>query len=272
MIMIPVDTNPADFGKYDAAGGAGPDGVGLIGGPLLTDTEAAALVVSTQESTVETGPNGAANEADNSYFEAVAVPNPNPYVAAVQAVWAAYPVNASAPDESYGGAALRIDGACPMSNPTTAEVLQWAANKWGINPILLYAEATQEGNWDQTTEGDCGESTCDAADGLSSGVLQVGDRNTTARPYHAFPGLSSGLGDELDRENTCYNADYYAAYEWATFNGLTGFAPAGDIGAAIQSWYQGNTTGAGTYTTSVYDHITSGDWIDLYFDGVAPPL
>lgn len=260
--MITVDTNPADFGKYDAAGGVGPDGIGLIGGPLLTDAEAAEFVVPTQKSTVETGPNGPANEANNDYFEGVAVPNAGNYLTQLASLWSAYPIDSSNPDESYGGAALRIDGACPMNNPTTAEVLQWAANKWGINPILLYAEATEEGNWDQTSIGD---------NGTSSGVLQVGDRNTKSDPYHAFPGFT-GAGANLARESTCFNADYYASYEWATFNGLTGFAPANDVGAMIQSWYEGNTTGAGSYTTLVYGHITSQDWVELYFAGVAPPL
>jgi hypothetical protein len=41
----------------------------------------------------------------------------------------------------WGGVSARNDGGCPMAIPTTAEILQWAKNKWRINPLLRYAEA-----------------------------------------------------------------------------------------------------------------------------------
>jgi hypothetical protein len=158
---------------------------------------------------------------------------------------------------NWQAVADRIDGACPMAHPTTAEVLQWAANKWGINPVLLYAEAVQEGDWDNTSLGD---------NGTSSGVLQVADRGSS----HAFLGFS-GAGQNLSRENTCFNGDFYAGHLYAVFHGMTGEAPAGDIGAAIQAWYSGYVTSAGAYTQSVYGHLTNQDWVGYYFGGQVIP-
>ena len=98
-------------------------------------------------------------------------------------------------------------------------MLQWAANKWGLNPLLLYAEAVQEGQWDQASLGD-------VADGIgtSAGVLQVADRNTASKSQHAPPGFT-GSSASIARQNTCFNADFYSAQLWAVFNGQLGKGP-----------------------------------------------
>lgn len=253
-----ADINPAHYGQYNAPGGDG-DGIGLIGGPLLDDVQAASFVIATQKSSIETGVTGPANEAENSYFNYIASTNPSDYLYQLNASDGFYAAYAGS---SWQAEVDRIDGACPLANPTTAEVLQWAANKWGINPLLLYAEATQDGNWDNTALGD---------DGCSSGVCQVADRNSSSHPQHAFPGFA-GAGAMLARENTCFNADFFAAHLYAAFHGLTGECPAGDIGAAIQTWLVGYTFTAGDYTTELYNIITSQAWIWGYFNGVEVPL
>jgi hypothetical protein len=260
-----ADTNPADYGQYNAPGGWG-NGMGLIGGPLLTDAQAASFVVPAQKSTVELSlpctwcgdyytPDGASNSAEDNYFNSIASTNPSNYL---------YQLGASngfwATASSWGGVSSRIDGACPMANPTTAEVVQWAANKWGINPILLYAEATEEGGWDQNTVGDVG---------LTAGVLQIADRDSSAQPYHAFAGFA-GAGSMLARENTCFNADFFAAHLYAAFHGLTGECPAGDIGTAIETWW-GPATSAGGYTALVYQKINTQLWVPLWFQNQQVP-
>jgi hypothetical protein len=243
-----ADTNPADFGNY-------PAGNGLIGGPLLNDLQAAERVVPTQKSNIETGPDAAANAAANNYFELNAISNPTDYLNQLHSLWSAYA------DRGWYQVIERVDGACPMTNPTTAMVAQWAANKWGINPLLLYAEATNESHWDQTGLGDAG---------CSSGILQVADCNNAQKPNHAFPGFS-GAGANLARENTCFNADFYAAHLWAAFHGLTGETPAGDIGAAIQSWDTGNAPTAGSYTAQIYNILSNQGWISA-FNGASVPF
>jgi hypothetical protein len=247
-----ADTNPAHYGQYNAPGG-NRDGMGLIGGPLLNDLQAASFVVPTQSSSIETGVNGPANQAANNYFNNIAATNPSSYLDQLNAnngLYAAYV------GSSFQAEIDRIDGACPLANPTTAEVLQWAANKWGINPLLLYADAANESGWDQTAIGDSG---------LSAGVFQVADRNSNARPYHAFPGFD-GAGSMLARENTCFNADFFGAWVFASFHGIVG-SPGGDIGVAIQSWYSGSATSAGSYTFSFDSILNNNSWIPWYFNG-----
>ena len=248
-----ASTNPADFAKY-------PLGHGLIGGPLLDNLQSAQNVVPTQRSIVETGPNAAANLDENNYFAGILYSDRAYYYWQLTTFWIAY--NAT----PWFHVAMRIDGACPLWEPTTAEILQWAANKWGINPVILYAEATQEGNWDNTSLGDWSDGI-----GASSGVFQVADRNTVDRPYHAFPGFEGG-GANLARENTCFNADFYAGHLYAAFNGLTGECPAGDIGAAIETWLVGSAQSAGAYAAEVGFFVENETWISWYFSGVYVPL
>lgn len=276
-----ADTNPADFGKYNAPNGSmsgtytlqidgyheggGHDGtatqtlnmpgLGLIGGPLLDNATAATMVHVAPQSKVETGPNGRANVAANGYFEAVAVRNASFYMSQLQSFWSAYQ------DTGWYAEIKRVDGACPLTNPTTAQIAQWAGAKWGIHPYLLYAEATQEGDWDQTSIGD---------NGTSSGVFQVADRGTN----HAFPGFS-GAGANLARQNTCFNADYWAAHLYSAFHGLSGECSGPlDIGGAIQTWYDGSATcknGGADYTTGIWNRINTRDWQAHYFNGATLP-
>jgi len=248
-----ADTNPADYGKYNAPGGSGA-GHGLIGGPLLTDLQAAYFVKVTQKSQIETGPDGSQNEVDNNYFNNIATNNPGNYLNQLRASNGFY---AGYTGSGWQVEADRIDGACPIANPTTAEALQWAANKWGINPLLMYAEAMVEAHWDQTEVGD---------NGRSAGVLQVADRGAG----HEWPGFS-GSGSMLARENTCFNADFYAGRLYSAFHGLTGETPPNDIGTAIQSWFSGTTSSPGDYTAQVYDALTNRTWVTLEFGGEQVP-
>lgn len=236
-----ADSNPGDYGNYYAWGGGYP----LIGGPLLDDWTAASFVQATPKSSIENGPNGWANEQANNYFNAIASSSPGYYWYQLNAFHADYQYASWAPE------AARIDGACPMANPTTAEVIQWAANKWGINPILMYADVTVESSWDQTGVGD---------QGRSSGLFQIADRGAN----HAYPGFEGG-GSMLARESSCFNADFWAGRLFATFHGITGQSPSGDIGAALQSWYDGTAWSAGAYTSTVYSILDNQSWRPWYF-------
>ena len=272
------DINPADYGHYNAPGGT-LAGIGVIGGPLLDDLQAAQKVVVTQKSAVEINarclgsgasdqppcPHGAQNTAANNYFEGAAVPNPSDYKSQLNSFYTEWSGGAG----TFGGAVGRIDGACPLVNPTTAEVLQWAANKWGINPLLLYAEAVQEGQWDNLALGDYYNGI-----GTSSGLLQVADRQLPGQPPHAWPGFN-GASANLSRENSCFNADFYSAIMWAAFAGQLGQGPQtppANIGAAVQAWYAGfwGTTGPGGYSDSVGAHLTHQDWKDFFQDQPVP--
>jgi hypothetical protein len=245
-----ADKNPAHYGEYDAPGGSGA-GQGLIGGPLLDDLQAVAFVKPTQKSEMEKGPLGPAIAADNNYFNYIASTDAGAYLNQLRGFHAAYEPGRG--HASWQAVADRIDGACPMAHPTTAEVLQWAGNKWGINPLLMYAVATNEGHWDQTGIGD---------NGTSSGLMQVADRGAN----HSFPGFSES-GAMLARENTCFNADFFAAWLFAAFHGLTGENRGGNITAAIQSY---NPSSA-VYISNTYDALTNRLWITRQFGGVPVP-
>lgn len=227
----------------------------LIGGPLISNSQAAAMVVATPRSSVETGPTGPANAAANNYFSTV---DQADYMAQLAAFHATA--------DPWGGVTARIDGACPLSHPTTAQVLQWAAHKWGINPALLYAEATIEGDWDMTSIGDAGG---------SSGVFQVADRpaNRPGGDDHAFPGFA-GAGSMLARESTCFNADYYAGHLYAVYHGLMvgQKTPPGDINAAIQEWFIGWTaTAPGPYSQKLCSVLARHEWTTKFFGGQNVP-
>jgi hypothetical protein len=260
--------NTANYGHYNATGGS-RDGYNLIGGPLLDDVTAATFVVKTQKSSVETGATGAANTAANDYFHCVATSSTNNatcvsgtnYKAAITLFQSDYSATNWFPEIQ------RVDGGCSMITPTTAEVLQWAANKWGINPILLYAEANNEGDWDQTAIGD---------NGRSSGILQVADRGAN----HAWPGFEYTSTQNLARESTCFNADFFAAHLWSAFNHGTAPPLTGecsgvtlDIGGAIQSWFDGSATcGDGAQYLADFDSaLNSKIWESRFFGGNPVP-
>jgi len=161
----------------------------------------------------------------------------------------------------------RVDGMCPMLNPTTAEIIQWAANKWGFNPKYGYAE----GDWNKTALGD---------NGTSAGVFQVADRGTG----HGWQPLVSA-NSNLARENTCYNADFFFASRWAAFHsarkgdalGISGEAPPYHMADAVESWFSGAASDCpgGSdcgYQQMIYSDVISG-WQNAGDpnNGVNPP-
>ena len=200
----------------------------LIGGPLLSDQQAAQGIGNTQPVSTD-----AANAAANSYFAN------NGASASYASQLALY--HNTAP--SWGGVTARIDGACPLGpHPDTAAVINWAANKWGISPQLMFAEASVESHWRQSAVGDSGGSV---------GLFQVAN-NPADRPggqYHAFPGL---LHSPLPSESSCFNADFYAGRLYAVYHGLAGATtPAGNLTDAVQAWYQHNAMVPGDYSNRV---------------------
>jgi hypothetical protein len=175
------------------------------------------------------------NAAANNYY---ANANPGDYAAQLAAFHAAN-------SNSY---MQRVDGACPLNNPTTPEVIQWAAYKWGLDPRFMYAEATQEGGWNQNAVGD---------NGGSHGIFQVADRNSWTD--HADPSL---VNSNLAQESSCFNADDFAAHIVMAFQGHYGRVPAGDLMAAINSWFTGAYAAPGpySYAQSVCGILQSQGW------------
>jgi hypothetical protein len=240
------------YGNYnDPNGTMGTGGtVAVCCGPLLDDRQAASVVMLTPETNVASS----GGNADNTYYQnfvLASTSNQSNYLSQLNAVnsgWAAGPV---------ASVMTRVDGMCPIQNPTTAEIIQWAANKWGFNPRYGYAEACDEGDWNNTTPGDSG---------TSAGVFEVADRGTN----HGWPALVSA-NSNLARENTCYNADFFFATRWAAFHsaqqggalGITGETPPYRMADTVESWFSGAASDCpgGSdcgYEQMIYSDIISG--------------
>jgi hypothetical protein len=244
----------ADPPNPSSASGNCPAGL-VLGGPLPNDLQAAQMVQPAPKSTVETGPNAQANAAANNFFAFQGLSNPSNYLAQLNSFWSAHGCPGS------GSVYCRVDGACPLSGSvSTAMALEWAAHKWNLQPALLYAEASIDGNWDMTSFGD---------GGCSVGPMQVAFCNNSSHPNHAFPGLS---GTTLANQNTCFNTDMYAATIYGAYNGSIDGCAAGNIAISIQQWDNGlNYCSAGSWAQQTCDAIANQSW-SSYFNGQNPPL
>lgn len=222
----------------------------LIGAALASDQRAAQMAGQTQSV-----PADAVNTAANSYFATHG--SSADYAAQLAAFHSEAP--------AWGGVTARIDGACPLGpNPSTAAVITWAADKWGISPQLMFAEATVESGWLQSADGDAGG---------SHGLFQVADRpaNRPGGATHFFPGLENSM---LAQESSCFNADYYAGHLYAVYHGLmTGQqTPPGNLTDAIQEWFSGfRSTGSGSYSAKVCSLVSGGDVIQASEGGGGMP-
>jgi Bacterial Ig domain len=254
------------YGNYDDPDGTMGTGgtVHACCGPLLDDRQAASVVMLTPETKVATS----AGNADNSYYQNFVLAsssNQSNYLSQLNAVnsgWGTGPM---------ATVMKRVDGMCPIQNPTTAEIIQWAANKWGFNPKYGYTEACDEGDWNNTSLGD---------NGTSSGVFQVADRGSG----HGWGPLVSA-NSNLARENTCYNADFFFATRWAAFHsaqqgdnlGISGETPPYNMPDAVESWFRGSVSDCPSgsdcgYQQMIYSDIISG-WQNAGYanNGSNPP-
>jgi hypothetical protein len=218
--------------------------------------------------TPETNVATSGGNADNTYYQnfvLASTSNQSNYLSQLNAVnsgWGTGPM---------ATVMTRVDGMCPIQNPTTAEIIQWAANKWGFNPRYGYAEACDEGDWNNTSLGD---------NGTSSGVFQVADRGSG----HGWPALVSA-NSNLARENTCYNADFFFATRWASFHsaqqggalGISGETPPYNMADTVEAWFSGAASDCPggsdcAYQQMIYSDIISG-WQNAGYanNGANPP-
>jgi hypothetical protein len=132
------------YGNYnDPNGTMGTGGtVAVCCGPLLDDRQAASVVMITPETNVATS----GGDADNSYYQNVVLAstsNQSGYLSQLNAVnsgWGTGPM---------ATVMTRVDGICPIQNPTTAEIIQWAANKWGFQSQVRLRRGLRRGRLEQ---------------------------------------------------------------------------------------------------------------------------
>ncbi len=130
---------------------------------------------------------------------------------------------------------------------TTDEILQWTAQKWGLDMNLVRAVALVESGWRMSFVGDGGD---------SYGIMQV--RRSAHRG--TFP---------LAAQSTAFNADYWGAHvrqyldgcaDWMRSRGGYG---RGDLWGSIGAWFCGcwRDGGAEAYTSRVWAARYSQPWM-----------
>ena len=140
------------------------------------------------------------------------------------------------------GVAGRVTG---RFSGTTAEIIEWAAHKWDIDPELLKAQAVAESSWRQDKVGDGGR---------SFGVMQI--KRTIWRG--SYP---------LSRLSTAFNVDLAAAIVCQAYNGrATWYRPEGyrrgDLEGSIGAYYSGRWRDAAgsEYVDRVWGHLAQRTW------------
>jgi autotransporter family porin len=218
--------------QVSVANGSSTSGTRPVGSPPLSDADAAALV---HHSSWEPRPqNGAADSYVPSADELAA------WRAQDDWAWKAIPTG------NFTG--------------TTDEIIQWAAAKWGFDPDVLRAVATQESWWKQSMVGD---------NGISFGLMEI-----KSTDYHGtFP---------LSQESTAFNVDYYAGQlRWCydgnvswlnsvSGNGAT-YGP-GDLWGCVGFWYSGrwHDAGAESYIAKIKQYLADHTWTQPDFSSTSP--
>lgn len=235
------------------------DGQGLVNGQLLDDAQAAAMVTSLgtlPPSSVET--TGSQTQTADFYYQ-----NSNPTNYAAELVgWNKQTVFPTV-------VAARVDGACPLHNPNTAQANAWAAFKWGLNPKLGLGEATQEDQFNVNAPGDvnsCADTGHDMWGGCSTGWEQIAD----AGANHGWSGLLPP--NKLAAESACFHFDFFYMHYYAEYYGLFlewGQISAGQITQAIQYWCGPSCS---NYSTNVLNAVNNASWVNQYYGGVPFPI
>jgi hypothetical protein len=157
---------------------------------------------------------------------------------------------------------------------TTAEILRWAACKWGINQDIVFAQAAVESWWRQTTKGDWETSGCppghgpgvDGRPGLcpqSWGVLQ------NRYPYEtsSWPGIARSTAMNADLAYAIWRACYDGYETWLNTVPHVGRYHAGDAWGCVGRWFAGrwHTPPAQKYIARVKQYLRERIWTKKYF-------
>jgi hypothetical protein len=152
---------------------------------------------------------------------------------------------------------------------TTAEILRWAACKWGINQNIVFAQAAIESWWRQTNKGDWETSGCppghgpgvDGRPGLcpqSWGILQ------NRYPYEtsSWPGIARSTAMNADTAYGIWRACYDGYETWLNTVTHVGRYHAGDAWGCVGRWFAGrwHTPPAQQYIARVKQYLRERIW------------
>ena len=165
----------------------------------------------------------------------------------------------------------RIDG---DFTGTTAEILRWAACKWGINQNVVFAQAAVESWWRQTTKGDWETSGCppghgpgvDGKPGLcpqSWGILQ------NRYPYEpsSWPWIATSTAMNADAAYAIWRSCYDGYETWLNSVPHVGKYSAGNVWGCVGRWDAGRWFGsqADQYIARVKHDMRIQVWAKPYF-------
>jgi hypothetical protein len=170
-----------------------------------------------------------------------------------------------------------VDGQDGMANPSTDDLIQWAAHKWGIPEDWLRAQYVQESQWSQYWLGDRATETAadyplypiqSRAPGSSTDVYE--SLGITQEKWH--PDGSVGDGTEpLRWKSTAFNIDFQASTLRFYYDNPQGARSSWGDGSYVpcQQWnslggwfspYPWNNSGQQNYISSVQGQLNNHTW------------
>jgi hypothetical protein len=178
-------------------------------------------------------------------------------------------------ESQYNPLTQYVDGHDGLTNPSTDDLIQWAAHKWGIPEDWIRAEMVVESNWHQSQLGDL--TSVSASDyGLYPAQSQAGN----GQVYQSMglsqirwtpEGLHQGT-EPLRWRSTAFNLDFYAAGIRYYYDGYCDWCGAGYSAGqqwnSIGAWYNPapwNDSGAQSYVQSVKNALAGRTWAQSGF-------
>jgi autotransporter family porin len=166
------------------------------------------------------------------------------------------------------GLMKRVDG---DFTGTTAQILRWAACKWGVDEDLVRAQAAIESWWRMDTKGDWGTdpSHCPPGHGLgvdgkpgtcpeSYGLLQI------RYPFNkaAFPGAATSSAFSVDYAYASLRSCYEGDWTWLNTVERGSEYKAGDVWGCMGVWFSGrwHTAAAEEYNARVKGYHSERIW------------
>jgi hypothetical protein len=169
--------------------------------------------------------------------------------------------------------AARING---RFTGTTAEILRWAACKWGIDENIVFAQAAVESWWRQTTKGDFGTdpAACPPGHGLgadgtpgqcpqSYGILQ----NRFPFERASWPGIGRSTAMNADTAYAIWRSCFDGYETWLNNVNRGRQYHAGDAWGCVGRWFAGRwyAGGAQQYISRVKTYLRERIWRQPYF-------
>ncbi|GAC1439818.1 MAG: hypothetical protein NVSMB51_18200 [Solirubrobacteraceae bacterium] len=165
-----------------------------------------------------------------------------------------------------------VTGRPGLTNPSTDDLIQWTAHKWGIPEDVIRAEMVDESSWNQSALGDRATvssqwltqfPTAALIPGTSDVYESMGVMQIKWRPDATMhPGA-----EPLRWKSTAFNLDYFGASVRYYYDGYCGWCTAGYAAGqqwnSIGAWYDPspwNNAGQQAYIARVQANLSARAW------------